>query len=115
MNRLETESASNPKTLNVAFNYGGRQDILQAVNAVVQKNGIIDEASVSEALYTGGCPDPDLVVRTGGEMRISNFLLWQSAYAELYFTDTLWPDMDKKDVDAAIAAFMSRNRRFGGV
>jgi len=73
------------------------------------------EENLTVALYTEQCPEPDLIVRTGGEMRISNFLLWQSAYAELYFTDTLWPDMQEKDVDAAVAEFARRNRRFGGV
>ena len=73
------------------------------------------QADISVNLYTASCPDPDLVVRTGGDTRISNFLLWQSAYAEYYFTDVLWPDFSAKDVDAAIAAFYSRHRRFGGV
>ena len=70
---------------------------------------------INSALYTGDCPDPDLIVRTGGDLRISNFLLWQAAYSELYFTDTLWPDMTENDVDKAIKDFYSRKRRFGGL
>ena len=115
MEKLEQDSAQNPKVLNVAFNYGGREDILQAAKALQAQGAELTEENLTAALYTGSCPEPDLVVRTGGEMRISNFLLWQSAYAELYFTDTLWPDMREKDVDAAIEAFRKRNRRYGGV
>ncbi len=115
MERLEHDSRENRKVLNVAFNYGGREDILHAVKKLTAEGKNLTEENLSAALYTAECPDPDLVIRTGGEMRISNFLLWQSAYAELYFTDTLWPDMRKKDVDAAVAEFARRNRRFGGV
>ena len=115
MEKLERESAGNQKVLNVAFNYGGREDILQAASRVQEQGRELTEETLSSALYTAQCPDPDLVVRTGGEMRISNFLLWQSAYAELYFTDTLWPDMQEKDVDEAVDAFRKRNRRYGGV
>jgi undecaprenyl diphosphate synthase len=75
----------------------------------------ISEDDISSHLYTNHCCDPDLVVRTGGDIRISNFLLWQSAYSELYFTDTLWPDFSSSDVDAAVESFNSRNRRYGGV
>ena len=75
----------------------------------------ITEEDISASVYTATCPDPDLIVRTGGDMRISNFLLWQSAYSELYFTDTLWPDMTPADVDAAVAEFYSRKRRYGGL
>ena len=73
------------------------------------------EDDINAALYTGDCPDPDLIVRTGGDLRISNFLLWQAAYSELYFTDTLWPDMTGEEVDAAISDFYSRKRRYGGL
>lgn len=115
MEKLERDSAGNEKVLNVAFNYGGREEILQAACRVQKQGKELTEENISAALYTAPCPEPDLIVRTGGEMRISNFLLWQSAYAELYFTDTLWPDMREKDVDAAVAAFRKRNRRYGGV
>ncbi len=115
MEKLEQDSMGNPKVLNVAFNYGGREEIVQAARRVQSEGRELTEESLGGALYTDGCPDPDLIVRTGGEMRISNFLLWQAAYAELYFTDTLWPDMREKDVDAAVEAFRNRNRRYGGV
>ena len=115
MERLEKDSMHNQKVLNVAFNYGGREDIVHAAKTLLESGKELTEDNLSSALYTAGCPDPDLVVRTGGEVRISNFLLWQSAYAELYFSDTLWPDMQEKDVDAAVMEFARRNRRFGGV
>lgn len=115
MEELEQTSAGNEKVLNVAFNYGGREEIVQAANRLHSEGIALTEENLSDALYTAGCPDPDLIVRTGGEMRISNFLLWQSAYAELYFTDVLWPDMGEKDVDLAVEAFRKRNRRYGGV
>ncbi len=114
--KLDKETAHNSFRLNIAINYGGREEIVHACTALVcegKKN--ITEADISANLYTANCPDPDLIVRTGGDTRISNFLLWQSAYAEYYFTDVLWPDFSPKDVHAAIAAFYSRRRRFGGV
>ena len=102
--------------LNVAINYGGRDEIVNAFNKLAAEGKTqITEADISEAVYTAGCPDPDMIVRTGGDLRISNFLLWQSAYSELYFTDTLWPDMTPADVDAAVNEFYSRKRRFGGL
>ena len=101
-------------TLTIAADYGGRWDILQAANRLLaagkQK---IAEADLNAELMLGDAPEPDLFIRTGGEMRISNFLLWQMAYAELYFTDTLWPDFDKQAFQTAIASFQSRERRFG--
>jgi len=107
-------------TLNVAVNYGGRWDIAQAARriAVEVAAGRLDPESVDEAalgarVALADSPDPDLFIRTGGEMRISNFLLWQSAYTEFWFTDTLWPDFDGASLDEAIAAFRSRERRFG--
>ena len=115
MEQLEQDSRENQKVLNVAFNYGGREDIVHAAKTLVAEGKELSEENLSHALYTAECPDPDLVVRTGGEVRISNFLLWQSAYAELYFTGTLWPDMKEADVDAAVMEFARRNRRFGGV
>ncbi len=102
--------------LNIAFNYAGRTELVDAVRRIVrsgQAPETIDEATVAAALYTGGLPDPDLVIRTGGEQRLSNFLIWQSAYAELISTDTLWPDFGPDDLDLALAEYASRTRRFG--
>lgn len=109
-------------TLNMAINYGSRHEITGAVKALAKQvqEGTLDpeditEDTISQALYTKELPDVDLMIRPSGEFRISNFLLWQSAYAELYFCDTLWPDFSSKDVDAALIAYAKRNRRFGGV
>jgi len=99
--------------LNVCFNYGGRWDIVQAARRLAEAGTPIDESSLAQAMALGHVPDPDLVIRTGGEQRISNFMLWQSAYSELYFTDTLWPDFDEASLDQAMAAFAGRERRFG--
>jgi undecaprenyl diphosphate synthase len=99
--------------LNVCFNYGGRWDIVQAARRLAASGATIDEKSLARAMALGHVPDPDLLIRTGGEQRISNFMLWQSAYAELYFTDTLWPDFNEASLDQAIAAFAARERRFG--
>lgn len=105
-------------TLNVAFNYGGRAEILGAVRRIVQE-GIspqeIDEAIFSTYLNTAGMPDPDLIIRTAGEMRLSNFLLWQSAYSEYYCTPAFWPDFDEKELHMALIAYSQRHRRFGKV
>ena len=102
--------------LNVAFNYGGRDEIVQAIKAIL-KDGIepdaVTEEMVSRYLYTAGIPDPDLVIRTSGEMRISNFLIWQAAYAEWVFPETLWPDFDREELLAAIQEFGRRERRYG--
>jgi undecaprenyl diphosphate synthase len=102
--------------LNIAFNYAGRTELVDAVRRIVG-SGIpadeIVEATISGALYTAGMPDPDLVIRTGGEQRLSNFLIWQAAYAELVTTDTLWPDFGAQALDAALLEFASRQRRFG--
>lgn len=107
-------------TLNVAVNYGGRWDIVQAARrlAVAAQAGQFDPTELSDEVFaahlaTAGQPDPDLLIRTGGEMRISNFLLWQSAYTEFYFTPVLWPDFDAAELDRAIAAYQVRERRFG--
>ncbi|MHB8377995.1 MAG: polyprenyl diphosphate synthase [Dehalococcoidia bacterium] len=105
-------------TVAVAFNYGSRAEIIAAVRRMIADRvppGRIDEALFSSYLYTAGLPDPDLVIRTAGEVRLSNFLLWQSSYAELYATSTLWPDFDAAEVDRALAAYARRVRRFGGV
>lgn len=108
--------------VNIALNYGGRADILYSVKKIAQKvqSGEIEpcditENMISENLYTAGDPDPDLIIRTGCEQRLSNFLTWQSAYSELYFTDTLWPDMKPEDFDKAIEYYNTRNRRYGGL
>jgi undecaprenyl diphosphate synthase len=108
--------------LNLALNYGGRSEILDAVKAIsssVRANLIdandVDEALFSEFLYTSGIPDPDLLIRTSGEMRISNFLLWQTSYTELHVVDTLWPDFGRKELFEAIADYQRRERRFGKV
>jgi undecaprenyl diphosphate synthase len=102
--------------LNVAFNYAGRTELVDAFRRLAA-SGIapegIDENTISEALYTAGLPDPDLVIRTGGEQRLSNFLIWQSAYAELYTTEVLWPDFGADAFDAALLEFARRTRRFG--
>ena len=116
MIEIEERSASHKYIVNLALNYGGRDEIVSAVNALIREGrGDITEQDITAALYTKESPELDLIIRTGGDMRISNFLLWQSAYAELYFTDVLWPDFSVKDVDAAVENFMNRKRRFGGV
>ena len=113
---LDATSGGERLQLNIAFNYAGRTELVDAVRRLVAQ-GIapesIDEAAVSAALYTTGLPDPDLMIRTGGEQRISNFLIWQSAYAELYFCETLWPDFGPEAFDRALLEFASRHRRFG--
>jgi undecaprenyl diphosphate synthase len=100
----------------VAFNYGGREEILQAVRRIVA-DGIdvedIDDVLFSHYLYTAGQPDPDLIVRTSGELRVSNFLIWQGAYAEYYATPTFWPDFDKEELRKALIHYNGRDRRFG--
>lgn len=110
----EAQTADNKViTLNVCFNYGGRWDVVNAAQALAQAGEEITEESLARKLSTHTTGDPDLVVRTGGEMRLSNFLLWQAAYSELYFSEVLWPDFDEAALDAAIEAFATRERRFG--
>jgi undecaprenyl diphosphate synthase len=103
---------------NIALNYGGRAEIVEAVRRLIS-DGVraenLDEQSFGDYLYTAGQPDPDLLIRTSGEMRVSNFLLWQIAYAEIWVTDTLWPDFRKRDLLEAILAYQKRNRRYGGI
>jgi undecaprenyl diphosphate synthase len=119
--QAEEQTCNNERmTLNVATNYGGRWDIVNAARAIAREvsSGTLSPEQIDEALFAthlalAGSEDPDLFIRTGGEMRMSNFLLWQSAYTELYFTPTLWPDFDAQAMDAAIAAYRSRERRFG--
>ena len=103
---------------NIALNYGGRAEIIEAAKQMLVARvdpETLDEARFSEFLYTAGQPDPDLLIRTSGEMRVSNFLLWQIAYAEIWVTDTLWPDFRKRDLLEAILAYQKRDRRYGGI
>ena len=112
--QAEAATAHNQRlVLNVCFNYGGRWDIAQAAAQLAARGEPITEASLNGAMAMSHVPDPDLLVRTGGEQRISNFLLWQAAYSELHFSDALWPDFDEAALDVAIAAFQKRERRFG--
>lgn len=114
--RLERESAGYSLVLNIALNYGARDEILHAFRALAAEGKTdITKEDIDRHLYTAASPDPDLIVRTGGDLRVSNFLLWQSAYAEYYFTKTLWPDFSEKELSAALADFAGRNRRYGGV
>ncbi|MBI2957950.1 MAG: di-trans,poly-cis-decaprenylcistransferase [Chloroflexi bacterium] len=105
-------------TVSIAFNYGGRAEILEAVRRIVEQ-GLrpeeIEETMFSQHLYTAGLPDPDLVIRTGGEVRLSNFLLWQTAYSEYYATPTFWPDFGREDIEKALHAYSQRQRRYGGL
>ncbi len=117
----ETKTDEPALTLILALNYGGRQEITDAVRNIAEKvlSGTvkpeeIDENMIAENLYYPFVPDPDLLIRTSGELRISNFLLWQASYSEFYFTDTLWPDFDKEELMKAIDSYYNRNRRFGG-
>lgn len=102
-------------TLNIAINYGGRQEIVHAVNKLLEEGKEVTVESISENLYTSENGEPDLIIRTGGELRLSNFMLYQGAYSELYFTDVLWPDFDENEFDKAIESFSNRKRRFGKV
>ena len=121
----EAEAATCHKTgmcLNIAINYGGRAEIVDVVHSLAEdvKSGRlspenIDEAALSNRMYTAGQPDPDLILRPSGEFRLSNFMIWQSAYAEYVFMDILWPDFTSSDLDKAIEEFSRRNRRFGGI
>ena len=117
--RIQQDTSDNTGlVLNVAFDYGGRQEILAAVRELLRQG--IDPEEVTEevfsgCLFTAHCPDPDLIIRTGGELRISNFLLWQSAYSEYYHTPTLWPDLDEAELERALDSYSSRQRRFGNV
>ena len=116
MTDIERESAGRPRTLNIALNYGARDELVHAFRALVAEGKTdITAKDISDHLYTAPLPDPDLIVRTGGDFRISNFLLWQAAYAEFYFTPTLWPDLTDEEVDNAVRDFLNRHRRFGGV
>ncbi len=112
--QAEADTADNGRmVLNVCFNYGGRWDIAQAASKLAARGEPITEAALDRAMALAHVADPDLLIRTGGEQRISNFLLWQCAYSELYFSDRLWPDFDKAALDEALAAYAARERRFG--
>ena len=114
LSQAEADTAGNAgMVLNVCFNYGGRWDIAQAAQKLAARGEAITEGALDRALALSHGPDPDLLIRTGGEQRISNFLLWQCAYSELYFSDRLWPDFDEAALDEAFAAFAERERRFG--
>jgi undecaprenyl diphosphate synthase len=115
---VELTKNNSGMTVNLAFNYGGRAEILDAVRRILAE-GVppekIDEKLFNSYLYTAGLPDVDLLIRTADELRLSNFLIWQTAYAEYYFTKVLWPDFNKKEVDKALLAYSQRRRRFGGL
>lgn len=112
--QAELATASNSRlVLNICFNYGGRWDIVQAAAKLAALGRPVTEQALSETMSMAHVADPDLVIRTGGEKRISNFLLWQTAYSEFYFSDKLWPEFDEAELDVAIAAFSQRERRFG--
>lgn len=122
LNRLIKKAEDDSKNatglcLNIALNYGGRDEIVRSVQKMAE-NGVdlskLTEQELSDHLYTAGIPDPDLIIRPSGEYRLSNFLIWQSAYAEYWFTDRLWPDFSEKDIDSAVNAFALRDRRYGG-
>jgi undecaprenyl diphosphate synthase len=120
---IQATESNRGMRLNLAINYSGRAELVDALNAIVEDARLegklpglrIDEAKLAARLYTAGMPDPDLLIRTSGEMRISNFLLWQIAYAELYLTDTLWPDFGRSDLLHAVLEYQKRDRRFGGL
>ena len=120
---VEATSANRGLLVNLAINYGGRAEIVDAVNSILEMARLdgsiaslkIDEDQIATSLYTAESPDPDLLIRTSGEMRISNFLLWQIAYAELYVTDTLWPDFTRTDLLQAVLEYQKRDRRYGGL
>ncbi len=113
---LESLTEGRKHTLNIALNYGARAEITNAFRRLLAEGKKdITEEDIAGALYTAASPDPDLIVRTGGDYRISNFLLWQAAYAEFYFTPTLWPDLTEREIDEAIKDFNGRHRRFGGL
>ena len=116
MRKIEAVSREKKYIVNLALNYGGRSEITNAVNSLIKEGKtILSEDDITGALYTKESPPLDLVVRTGGDIRISNFLLWQAAYAEFYFTDKLWPDLLPDDVNKIVDNFTNRSRRFGGI
>jgi undecaprenyl diphosphate synthase len=120
---VEATSSNRGLLVNLAINYGGRAEIVDAVNSILDMARLdgtigslrVDEEMIATSLYTAASPDPDLLIRTSGEMRISNFLLWQIAYAELYVTETLWPDFTRTDLLRALLEYQKRDRRYGGL
>jgi undecaprenyl diphosphate synthase len=111
----QATAGNNRMVVNVCFNYGGRWDLVQAAAKLAAARVEVSEASLAGALALSHVPDPDLLIRTGGELRLSNFLLWQAAYSELYFSEMLWPDFDEAELDRAMAAYAKRERRYGRV
>lgn len=114
---IELTKDNTRMTLSIAFDYGGRAEIIEAVGSIVREGlpaDMVDENLFGRYLYSNGLPDPDLIIRTAGEMRLSNFLLWQSAYAELYFTPVPWPEFDEEEIRKALLAYSKRQRKFGG-
>lgn len=109
------KTSGGTRVLNILIDYGGRGEIVHALNALKESGEAVTEESIRQNLYTAGMPDPDLIIRTGGEIRLSNFLLYQAAYAELYFTDVLWPDFDEAEFDKALENYASRERRYGKI
>ena len=118
LDAIDLTKSNDRLILNVAFNYGGRDEIVQAIQHMM-RDGIppekVTDKMVSQYMYTAGVPDPDLIIRTSGELRISNFLIWQAAYSEWYITPIYWPDFDKEEYRRALEAFAQRDRRYGGV
>jgi undecaprenyl diphosphate synthase len=112
---IEASKANTGSILNVAINYGGRQEIVHAVNRILEKGEKVTVESISENLYTAGFGEPDLIIRTGGDIRTSNFMVYQGAYSELYFTDKFWPDFNEEEFDKAMLDFSKRKRRFGRI
>ena len=115
---MDRTANDNGMLINIALNYGGRAEIVDAARRAIQSGNRaedLDEASFASFLYTAGQPDPDLLLRTSGEMRVSNFLLWQIAYAEIYVTETLWPDFRRRHLLEAVLAYQKRERRYGGI
>ena len=115
VNAMEKSKNCTDFNLVVGINYGGRQEIVKAVNQLINSGKEVTVESISQNLYTYEFGEPDLIIRTGGELRLSNFMLYQGAYSELYFTDVLWPDFDEKELDKAIESFSKRKRRFGKI
>ena len=116
MSSLEEKTKDKSLVCNIALNYGSRNEIVHAVNEAIKEGEIpVTEEIIEKHLYTKDSPPPDLIVRTAGEQRLSNFLLWQAAYSEFYFTEKYWPDLTPADIDAAIEAFHKRGRRYGGI
>jgi undecaprenyl diphosphate synthase len=118
LDAIEVTKDNTRLVLNIAFNYGGRDEIVHAIQQMIEDGVSVNEVTdelVSRYLYTAGVPDPDLIIRTSGELRVSNFLIWQAAYSEWYITPTYWPDFNKEEYYHALEAFAQRDRRYGGV